>query len=154
MLIVFTLRESNTFSPDGVGRRAVRLGTASVNVENHQCLPGCGRISGTVLRNGGNLPQTGFCKKQNFGTPRTSILPENNDFLPSRAILTSSGWRLGGRPPSATGQPLPPVIFDILNWGLASGGDGVVPIIGRPGGDRQNGTDFSKLNSVRFVNSV
>jgi len=39
----------------------------------------------------------------------------------------------GNRPsPGDNGgaQRLRPAIFDILNWGLASGGDGLLPIIG------------------------
>jgi len=87
------------------------------NVKNRQCLQGHKRIGGPDHPRVRNHPETKFPKKQNFGTPRISIRPENNDFPSSHAILTPSGdfapgqtWQsatLGNRP------HMRPMIFDM-----------------------------------------
>jgi hypothetical protein len=64
----FTLRESNTFSPNSVGRRTLPPGTALPKVEKHQCLLGRERTGHTVFRGGENRSETRFLKNQNFGT--------------------------------------------------------------------------------------
>jgi len=46
----------------------MRPGAMMAEVTNRQRLQGHGRMVGTALRTGGNHPETGFFKKQNFDT--------------------------------------------------------------------------------------
>ena len=150
-VIIFILPESNTFSPNRVGRQPMRPGAAMATVANRQCLQGLGCIRDTVLRNGGNHPKTGLCKNKILAPPEFLFFRRVTIFQFPMLISRSRGGlcsRPISRPPLTTGhhrrdnggaQRLRPVLFDILNWGLASGAMGLCRSIGdRVGMDRTN----------------